>query len=322
MTIPLERKASIDRETVLRRLRTVGPEAKEELHHSALKRASVLIPLVFPNNDPSGTPMVLLTRRCSNLRSHGGEVCFPGGKQDEEDQGNDVTTALRETKEEIGLDSTDITAICRLKTLESLHHLCVTPIVGLVHEDAIARAHPSRLQVNPTEVESAFWCPLSFFLAKPAEEYPIEWSGSVFQMRRYTYLYPETGVTYSITGLTAHWAHEVATLALMLPVSPSASHVATSISSEPSKQEESSSSVHSTSPSLSQTDTAFTATSSPLPSKSGYLWKQEFSTATNQPYWSRRYFVCDGTILHSYDHDQQAQRSLQRATKKHRLMTM
>ena len=47
---------------------------------------------------------VLFTQRPQNMKSHGGEVCFPGGKQDPEDNGCDITTALREANEEVGLN--------------------------------------------------------------------------------------------------------------------------------------------------------------------------------------------------------------------------
>jgi 8-oxo-dGTP pyrophosphatase MutT (NUDIX family) len=46
---------------------------------------------------------ILLTRRSKQLKSHPVEVCFPGGKQDPEDHQDDFVTALRETKEEVGI---------------------------------------------------------------------------------------------------------------------------------------------------------------------------------------------------------------------------
>ena len=63
-------------------------------HHENFKRASVLVLLDSEGN-------VLLTRRSLSLRSHPGEVCFPGGKADPGE--NEITTALRECHEEVGL---------------------------------------------------------------------------------------------------------------------------------------------------------------------------------------------------------------------------
>ncbi|KAH8511762.1 hypothetical protein H0E87_009082 [Populus deltoides] len=64
------------------------------------KRAAVLI-CIFEGND--GELRVILTQRSSQLSSHSGEVALPGGKREEGDA-DDIATALREAKEEIGLD--------------------------------------------------------------------------------------------------------------------------------------------------------------------------------------------------------------------------
>ena len=64
------------------------------------RRASVLIPLL----EREGQTLLLLTKRSEKLRSHSGQVSFPGGKQDAQDQSS-LDTALREAREEIGLES-------------------------------------------------------------------------------------------------------------------------------------------------------------------------------------------------------------------------
>jgi len=48
-------------------------------------------------------PYLLLTKRPEKMKSHPGQVCFPGGKQDEADGNDDVFTAVRETWEEVGI---------------------------------------------------------------------------------------------------------------------------------------------------------------------------------------------------------------------------
>ena len=62
-------------------------------------KAAVLIPLVLKEDGLS----VLLTQRTNHLRDHAGQISFPGGRMDPEDQSPD-DTALRESQEEIGLD--------------------------------------------------------------------------------------------------------------------------------------------------------------------------------------------------------------------------
>ncbi|KAJ6396794.1 hypothetical protein OIU77_021758 [Salix suchowensis] len=55
------------------------------------------------NMGTDGELRVILTKRSSQLSSHLGEVALPGGKREEGDA-DDIATALREAKEEIGLD--------------------------------------------------------------------------------------------------------------------------------------------------------------------------------------------------------------------------
>jgi 8-oxo-dGTP pyrophosphatase MutT (NUDIX family) len=198
-------------DTILARLRQVGMLPKDAPPHSLLNRASVLVPLFL--NESSLIPSILLTQRPMTLRSHAGDVCFPGGKQDPEDEGDDVTTALRETHEEVGIPPSKVQPLCRLPTCESIHHLCVTPIVGYLKEPIL---DPSTLDVSEREVEAAFCVPLVFFLQEPAHKVNVEWSGETFCLR--TYYYDECpfhkGRRFKIYGLTAHIAHQVAEIAL------------------------------------------------------------------------------------------------------------
>ncbi|XP_052735673.1 nudix hydrolase 15, mitochondrial isoform X4 [Vigna angularis] len=75
------------------------------------KRAAVLICL-FEGGD--GSLRVILTKRSSSLSTHSGEVALPGGKREEGDA-DDVQTALREAKEEIGLDPSLVSVITPLQ---------------------------------------------------------------------------------------------------------------------------------------------------------------------------------------------------------------
>lgn len=202
---------------VIGKLRSVGMEKKEMPHHADLRRASVLVPLFdrgggSSDNETANTIHVLLTQRPQKMKSHGGEVCFPGGKQDPEDDGDDIRTALREAHEEIGLNPRFVERIARLQTLESRYSLCVTPIIGLI--DPPTAAEPSQLKLNEEEVEAAFAVPLDYFL-KQDNLHSIqkaEWRGDEFMLRTYLYDCPENGRRFKIWGLTAHIVHQVAKL--------------------------------------------------------------------------------------------------------------
>ena len=116
------------------------------------RRASVLIPLL----EREGQTLLLLTKRSEKLRSHSGQVSFPGGKQDEQDQ-SCLETALREAREEIGLESKSVRILGCLDQIISLHFYLVTPFVGLIPSDFEAK-------VDSVETESVFEVPLEFFL--------------------------------------------------------------------------------------------------------------------------------------------------------------
>lgn len=68
-----------------------------------------------------------------------------------------AVTALRETTEEVGIDSKHVTVVGYLPAMPTITGYAVTPIIGLVAEAAV-------LEVDRTEVEFAFEVPLSFLL--------------------------------------------------------------------------------------------------------------------------------------------------------------
>ena len=95
-----------------------------------------------------GEAHVLLTRRSSNLRSHTGEVSFPGGRL--EDGEAPVAAALREAGEEIGVDPAQVDILGQLSPLSTYSsRATITPFVGVLP------GRP-RLTANPAEVERAF----------------------------------------------------------------------------------------------------------------------------------------------------------------------
>jgi len=111
------------------------------LEGTGVRASAVLAPLY----EHDGEVHVVLTRRAQHLRSHRGEVSFPGGGQD---PGEDLrTTALREAHEETRLDPTSVEIIGELDHLETVtSRSYITPYVG---------ALPARpeLEPNPSEVE-------------------------------------------------------------------------------------------------------------------------------------------------------------------------
>ncbi|HEY8878136.1 MAG TPA: CoA pyrophosphatase [Roseateles sp.] len=99
---------------------------------------------------------LLLTRRTDHLRDHAGQISFPGGRVEPEDDGP-IATALRETEEEIGLSRQHIEVIGQLPVYSTVTAFQVTPVVGLVEPEFT-------LTLDSFEVAEAFEVPLAFLM--------------------------------------------------------------------------------------------------------------------------------------------------------------
>eukprot|EP01045_Picozoa_sp_COSAG04_P014545 COSAG04_NODE_1095_length_8308_cov_5.921793_3_plen_152_part_00 len=76
------------------------------------------------------TPSLLLTLRAARMRTHKGEVAFPGGREDPTDGGDPITTALRELEEEVGIEAGSVEVLGMSHDLPIPGKLRVTPVVG------------------------------------------------------------------------------------------------------------------------------------------------------------------------------------------------
>lgn len=117
---------------------------------------AVLVPLCYNKNQE---PCLLLTQRSSTMRTDRGMIAFPGGLQDESDTGDHVTTALRETHEEIGVDPSKITTYGVLTGFATRNNLGVIhPVLGSIQLDFASSEGPFYL--NREEVEAVHLIPL------------------------------------------------------------------------------------------------------------------------------------------------------------------
>jgi 8-oxo-dGTP pyrophosphatase MutT (NUDIX family) len=113
-------------------------------------RSSAVLAALY---DEGGEARVILTRRAQNLRSHRGEVSFPGGGQD---RGETLEqTALREAHEETGLDPAGVEIVGELDHMSTLSsRSSIAPFV------AVLPGRPE-LRPNEAEVETILHVPLS-----------------------------------------------------------------------------------------------------------------------------------------------------------------
>jgi 8-oxo-dGTP pyrophosphatase MutT (NUDIX family) len=123
--------------------------------------AAVLIPLYLAVSADDGTIgwQVLLTHRTNSVAEHQDQVAFPGGRADPTDISPEMT-ALREAREEIGLDPLQVKILGRMAPMHTITNYLVTPVVGII-------PWPFPIQLEETEVVRVFSIPLDW-LADPA----------------------------------------------------------------------------------------------------------------------------------------------------------
>ena len=147
-----------------------------EGHEGDHREAAVLV-AITDRPDPG----LILTQRREHLRTHAGQVAFPGGRIDEGEDA--VAAALREAREELGLNPALVRLLGEADPYCTVTGYWVTPVIGVVPPDM-------ELVPNPDEVADWFEAPLDFVL-DPANQrqmtaeyrgrmrhyYQIDWRG-------------------------------------------------------------------------------------------------------------------------------------------------
>lgn len=100
---------------------------------------------------------VLLTKRANHLKHHAGQICFPGGKVENDDQ-SFVATAIREAQEEIGLNPEKIKVIGQLHPYQTITGFSITPVVALLDSCCAYK-------LDKNEVDEIFHVPLQHFFS-------------------------------------------------------------------------------------------------------------------------------------------------------------
>jgi len=138
------------------------PEPMREQLSGKLTPAGVLIPIIERGAELS----ILLTQRSAELKHHAGQVSFPGGRMEAHDASVEAT-ALRETREEVGIEAHHICVLGYLQTMPTITGYAVTPVVGMVSAEL-------ELAVDHAEVEYSFEVPLPYLLDE-SNDVRTEW---------------------------------------------------------------------------------------------------------------------------------------------------
>lgn len=131
------------------------PDAETRLRGKweGARKSAVLVPLITM---PHTFPHVLFTVRSENMRSHKGQISFPGGMVEENETA--VDAALREIHEETGIDTDSVQILGSLSpTFIPPSNAIVLPIVGIVQP-------LTAYVISEAEVREIFDVPITFFL--------------------------------------------------------------------------------------------------------------------------------------------------------------
>ena len=106
------------------------------------QKAAVLV-ILYPKRS---TTHVLMTKRALHLNSHPGEIGFPGGVYEEDEDENLLATALRETNEEIGVQVESSKVIAQLPLVNTRFGFEITPFVCIFSETPVFKPEKDEVE--------------------------------------------------------------------------------------------------------------------------------------------------------------------------------
>ncbi|KAF7770194.1 hypothetical protein PCIT_a3180 [Pseudoalteromonas citrea] len=126
--------------------------SKKSIVTGKVRDSAILLPLVERN----GEAALLFCKRPAYLQHHPSQICFPGGKVEPHDTSK-TDTAIRETREELGINPKNITPLGQLKEHHTLTGFSIMPVVATLSND-------TTWHTNSDEVDHAFIINISALL--------------------------------------------------------------------------------------------------------------------------------------------------------------
>ena len=191
-------------EITLAQIRRAIAQHKPVLRPEFGRAAAVLVPLL-PR--PEGLH-VLFTERSKELRSHAGQISFPGGSVDRADS-DARAAALREAREEVGLREEHVEVLGTVDDCPTfVTGYVITPVVGVVDPLAFTAAGRYPWDPSPAEIAALHELPISAFMDPKNLKIELRArEGQMFEL----YWYTVQGAT--VWGATARILHQLIRLA-------------------------------------------------------------------------------------------------------------
>lgn len=142
-------------------LRNIGVKNCPIIGKDRYLNSAVLIPIVLID----GKEFILFQKRSQTVRQPG-EISFPGGHFDSTVDTDFLSTAIRETCEELGVLNNKIEVLGKLGTLVTPMEVIVEAYLGVLNINSV-----DELEIDKKEVERIFLIPLQYFVDNNPDEY-------------------------------------------------------------------------------------------------------------------------------------------------------
>ena len=140
----------------------LGVRHRVEHHDVGARRAAVLVPIIATTDGLE----LLCFERTHEVLEHKGEICLPGGSVESDDR-DDVQAALREAREELGIDPASVQVLGLLDDVHTtVSNYIITPVAGFI--DA-----PPEVVCDPLEVARPIVVPIATLLSQGVEAYEL-----------------------------------------------------------------------------------------------------------------------------------------------------
>ncbi len=172
-----------------------NPVSNSDYAASGKRGAAVLMLFCSPlhKHNDDGCHLIFI-RRSKTVKTHRGQISFPGGRCEPRDSSPE-DTAVRETTEEIGVNASDIVIMGQLPVLQALDDSMIVPVVGILNTSTV------KFQPDASEVDYVFTAPWTDFELRKS----LPFTFNMFGNRRQSHLF--AAADHHIWGLTAAILH-------------------------------------------------------------------------------------------------------------------